>query len=85
MATTSASAVSAVLRRGGLLPVPRTRDGLHVTHSHGDRVMVAASVDSRRRERELISDAIEILTNQGYRVRTNEHNDAIIYVSGKEA
>ena len=85
MATTSASAVSAVLRRGGLLPVPSTREGLHVTRSAAGNVMVSASVDSTRRGKELISDAIEILTNQGYRVRTNEHNDAIIYVSGKEA
>lgn len=81
MATT-AIAVSAVLRRGGLLPVPRGREGIHVTTGWGrGRVTVTVSVDSRRRERELIQDAIEILTGRGYTITRRDSTPHIFTVT----
>lgn len=80
MATT-ATAVSAVLRRGGLLPVPRSREGIHVTSGGRGKVAVTVDVDSSRREREMTEDAVEILTAKGYTVTRREPTPHILTVT----
>lgn len=90
--TTSASAVSAALRRGGLNPVAASdrhrRDGISATNS-GDRVFVSASVGigstspaielEAAAERRLIAAAIPILRGAGYQVDTVDYSS--LYVS----
>jgi hypothetical protein len=57
----SPQSVSATLRRYGLRPVPRDRDGLHVNRSHrADVVLVSTLV------RHLLEEAVAALTTAGY-------------------
>lgn len=90
--STSASAVSAALRRGGLNPVAASarhrRDGISATNS-GDRVFVSASVVigstdkaiemEADAERRLIAAAIPILRDAGYLVDNVDYSS--VYVS----
>lgn len=81
--TTSAAAVSRLLRRNGMLPVPRhLRDGLSVARERTGSVCLIASVVSgssesnKQIECELLDTAIEILTSRGYVVSRPSRNIA---------
>ena len=70
--TTSAAAVSAALRRGGLRPLgsgtSRMREGIRVSKFSVGAVRVGFDFDSDRLADRLCSDAFEILTTSGYQV-----------------
>lgn len=79
---TTASAVSAVLRRGGLLPYsgPRSRrTGLRV--SGQNPVRVTADFDGERQSARLASAAADILAAAGYEVERID--PAVLWIHGK--
>lgn len=66
---TSASAVSAYLRRAGFTPIPdRRREGIRVTRSALGAVSVSVSVDLPRQEARLADEVHEALTASTYTV-----------------
>jgi len=82
---TSHIAVSAMLRRGGMLPVPTTRDGLHVKKSL-DSVVVISSIsgetkEDKRLELELSEQAETLSKAAGY--VTRRVNATYFHVLGK--
>jgi hypothetical protein len=79
---TSASAVSAALRKGGLAVVARhTRDGLSVSQSGSDALVTAAVAASSRTERELLEQAEAVLAATGrYHLRRAR---LLLYVTRK--
>lgn len=83
---TTPQAVSAALRRGGMLPVPRhRRDGISVSRSPLGAAVIASVIDSSRRERELSAEAELILNEAGYTSRRVDGNPTIFYVSKESA
>jgi hypothetical protein len=80
---TSASAISAALSKHGLPPTPgRRQNGIKVSSTLiATRVRVTVNVDSRRRERELIADITEVLTNLGYHTTSSPGSPTTIYVT----
>lgn len=73
---TSAAAVSATLRRGGLLPTPRDREGVHVTGR--DPVRVVIDVDLPRLAVELANAAETILLTAGYVVTRRDLDASLV-------
>lgn len=67
---TSASAVSAALRRAGLRPVgDRRREGIRVARGAvGGHVHVTIGIDTPSRRNRLHADAHEALTDAGYTI-----------------
>lgn len=83
---TSASAVSAALRKGGLAVVAaHTRDGIYVQQSGSDVVVVASIVGQPRQEQVLSAEAWRILDATGrYRLTPSGYHDmSIFYVTRK--
>lgn len=66
-ALASAPVVSRVLRKAGFLPVPRAREGIHVTRSvHG--VTVTCDFDHARKALHVADEAGKVLADAGYSV-----------------
>jgi len=80
MSTTSAAAVSATLRRGGLQPNnDRKREGLRVQGRQ--TVSIRADFDSETTAARLGTRAAEILTAAGYELTVV--SASIVHVTGK--
>jgi hypothetical protein len=84
--TTTASAVSAILRRGGFNPLgsgtPRSREGLRVSRSATD-VHVVADLDAAGAAGRMADDAAEILREAGYEIDRSS-TSASFYVTGRK-
>lgn len=66
-ALASAPVVSRVLRKAGFLPVPRAREGIHVTRSvHG--VTVTCDFDHARKALHVADEVAKVLADAGYSV-----------------
>lgn len=76
---TTAPAVSRFLRTAGWLPVPRGREGLHVTA--GRSVTVTADWESSRVSREQSTETERVLADAGYDV--TRVSNTIVHVEGK--
>lgn len=80
-AGTNATSISRCLRRAGFLPVPtRRHTGLYVTGSYLG-VSVTAQIDHPAEAARLAADAAAVLTEAGYTVTVNPHDDAIFSVA----
>ena len=77
---TTPQAVSAVLRRAGWLPVPRDREGLHVSRSRGGASVLCDWTDEAKGRTEALA-ITWVLEAEGYTVEPNPHDYAILYVS----
>lgn len=77
----SASSVSAALRRGGMLPVPRdwNHEGITVSGSMFDEVAVNAFILQPGLAKRMSETAEEILSDAGYTIRRQD--DTMFYVS----
>lgn len=77
MPTTTASSVSAALRRAGFRPAAasdRNREGLRCTNRHSGSVRVSADLDRPSEAARLSADAEQALVELGYQVtRVDEH------------
>lgn len=63
----TATAVSAALRRGGLLPVPRGREGVHVTRGYAAGIVnVTIGIEGPRAAARVAERVAEILAAAGY-------------------
>ena len=81
---TTATAISAALRRGGWMPVPRHREGLHVTT--GRRVTVTFGWDSARQNHQQAVLVARYLEDLGYLTTGgNEASEGVLYVLGRKA
>lgn len=83
--STTAPAVSAYIRRNtGYTPVPRAREGVHVTRvSATNRVAVTIDIDGPRHAQRVYDEVATALREQ-YTVRHHPHA-FILYVTTKES
>jgi hypothetical protein len=73
--------VSAVLRRGGLVPAARTREGIHVAASGPDEAVVETDGETVQIVSDLIDKALSTVRGAGYPVRVSQAEEATFYVT----
>ncbi len=79
----SAPTVSAILRRGGLLPSSSTREGIHVSSNGPEEVMVIADCESARTASDLYAKALATVKGAGYPVRVPADETSTFYVAAR--